>query len=41
MDMLFDQVVDIEGHDMPIALPFSKVRRRRAAAFATSRHIKD
>jgi DNA polymerase III delta prime subunit len=25
MDMLFDQVVDIEGHDMPIALPFSKV----------------
>lgn len=25
MDMLFDQVVDIQGVDMPVALPFSKV----------------
>ncbi len=24
--MLFDQVVDIQGSDMPISLPFSKAR---------------
>ena len=25
-DLLMDQVADVEGHDMPVALPFSKVR---------------